>query len=179
MDDDSQTRSLHMRRTVRILTIIAVLVITTGATALAGSITVVTFDEVPTEFQAGTTNTVSFSILSHGKEPIDAGPTSVRFQGPDGKTLIFDARFDGEGRYTAEVILPSSGEWHWAVATGEYIRQDLGTISVAPTGGVTGVLTYLRVGLPIATLLAVILLIVQMTPVIRIRKGPAPAADVV
>jgi hypothetical protein len=178
MDDDSQTRSLHMRRTVRILTIIAVLVMTTGATALAGNITVVTLDEVPTEFQAGTAQPVSFSILSHGKEPIDAGPTSVRFQGPDGETLTFDARYEGEGRYTAEVILPTSGQWQWAVAA-DFIRQDLGTISVAPADGVTGVLTYLRFGLPIATLLAVILLIVQLNPVIRIRKGPAPAADVV
>jgi len=168
-----------MRRTVRILTIIAVLVMTTAATALAGNITVVTFDEVPTEFQAGTAQPVSFSILSHGKEPIDAGPTSVRFQGPDGETLIFDARYDGEGRYTTEVTLPSSGQWQWAVIAGDLIRQDLGTISVAPADGVTGVLTYLRVGLPIATVLVVILLIVQLTPVIRIRKGPAPAADVV
>jgi hypothetical protein len=179
MDDDSRTRSLHMRHTLRILTIIAVLVMTTGATALAGSITVVSFDEVPTEFQAGTAHTVSFSILSHGKEPIDAGPTSVRFQGPDGQTLTFDARYDGEGRYTAEVTLPSSGQWQWAVATGEYIRQDLGTISAASADGLPALLASLRVGLPIATLLAVILLIVQVTPVIRIRKGPAPAVDVV
>jgi len=168
-----------MRRTVRILTIVAVLVMTTAATALAGNITVVSFDEVPTEFQAGTAQPVSFSILSHGKEPIDAGPTSLRFQGSEGETLIFDARYDGEGRYTAEVTLPSSGQWQWAVATGEYVRQDLGTISVAPADGIPGLLTSLRVGLPIATLLAVILLIVQMAPVIRIRKGPAPTPDAV
>jgi hypothetical protein len=168
-----------MRRTVRILTVTVVFVMTTAATALAGNITVVSFDEVPTEFQAGTAQTVSFSVLSHGEEPIDAGPTSLRFQGSEGETLIFDARYDGEGRYTAEVTLPSSGQWQWAVATGEYVRQDLGTISVAPADGVAGLLTSLRVGLPIATLLAVILLIVQMAPVIRIRKGPAPAADVV
>jgi hypothetical protein len=179
MDDDSHTRSLHMRRTLRILTVTAVLVMTTGATALAGAISVVTFDEVPTEFQAGTTHTVSFSILAHGKEPIDAGPTSVRFQGPDDETLTFDARYDGEGRYTAEVTLPSSGQWRWAVATDEFIRQDLGTISVAAADGMAGLLASLRVGLTIATLLAVTLLIIQLIPVIRIQKGPAPAADVV
>jgi hypothetical protein len=87
---------------------------------------VVTFDEIPTELQAGTTHPVSFSILSHGKEPIVARPTSVRFQGPDGETLTFDARYDGEGRYTAEVTLPRSGQWQWAVVTGEYVRRDLG-----------------------------------------------------
>jgi hypothetical protein len=179
MDDDRHTRNLHMRHTLRILTTIAVLVMTTGATALAGAITVVTFDEVPTEFQAGTTHTVSFSILAHGREALDAGPTSLRFHGPDGATHNFVARYDGEGRYTAEVILPRSGQWQWAVATGEYLRQDLGTISVAPTDGKDGLLASLRVGLPIATLLAVILLIVQLTPMIRIRKGPAPTADVV
>lgn len=168
-----------MRRTFRILTVTTVLVMTTWGTALAGAIPVVTFDEVPTEFQAGATHTVSFSILAHGKEPINAGPTSVRFQGPDGEALTFDARYDGEGRYTAEVTLPSSGQWHWAVATGEYIRQNLGTISVAGADGTAGLLASLRVGLPIATLLAVILLIVQLIPAKRLERRPLPLTDVV
>jgi hypothetical protein len=168
-----------MRRTFRILTVTTVLVITTWGTALAGAIPVVTFDEVPTEFQAGTTHTVSFSILAHGKEPIDAGPTSVRFLGSDGETLTFEARYDGEGRYAAEVILPRSGQWLWAVVTGDYIWQDLGSISVAPADGTAGLLASLRVGLPIATLLAIILLVAQLTPAERLRKGPAPAADAI
>jgi hypothetical protein len=158
----------------------AVFVMTTGATAFAGSIAVVSFDEAPTGFQAGTGQPVSFSILSHGKEPIDAGPASLRFQGPDGETLTFDARYDGEGGYSAEVTLPSSGEWQWAVAAGEFVRQDLGTISVADADALAGLLASLRVGLPIATLLAVVLLIVQLIPVVSIQKGLAPAAaDVV
>ena len=168
-----------MRRTLRILTIIGVLVMATATTALAGSITVVSFDEVPTEFQTGTAQTVGFSILSHGKEPIDAGPTSVRFQGPDGQTVTFDARYDGEGRYTVEVTIPSPGQWQWAVATGEFIRQDLGTISVAPADGMAGLLASLRIGLPIATLLAIILLIVQLTPIKRLQRRPLPVTDVV
>jgi hypothetical protein len=157
----------------------AVFVITTGATAFAGSIAVVSFDDAPTGFQAGTAQPVSFSILSHGKEPIDAGPASLRFRGPDGETLTFDARSDGEGGYTAEVTLPSSGEWRWVVAAGEFVRQDLGAISVADADASAGLLASLRVGLPIATLLAVLLLIVQLIPVIRVQRGTAPAADVV
>lgn len=168
-----------MRRTFRILTVTAVLVMTTGAAALAGNITVVTFDEVPTEFQAGTTQPVSFSILSHGKEPIDAGPTTLRFRGPDGETRTFDARYDGEGRYSAEVTLPASGQWQWAVATGDYIRQDLGTIQVAPAEGVPGLLALLRVGLPIATLLALILLAVQLPPMKTLERRPVTVTDVV
>jgi hypothetical protein len=168
-----------MRRIFRILTIIAVLVFTMGATALAGNITVVSFDEVPTEFRAGTTQPVSFSILSHGKEPIDVGSTSVSFQGPDGQTLTFEARFDGKGRYTADVVLPNSGQWQWAIVADDFIRQDLGTITVAPADGVTGLLASLRVGLPIATLLAVILLIVQIAPVKRLERRPVPVTDVV
>jgi hypothetical protein len=167
-----------MRRTFRILTITAVLVMATWGTALAGAIPVVSFDEVPTEFQAGTAHPLSFSILAHGKA-LEAGPTSLRFRGPDGETLTFDARYDGEGRYTADVTLPNSGQWQWAVATGEYIRQDLGTISVAPADRVPGLLTSLRIGLPIATLLAVILLMVQLTPVVRLERRPLPVTDVV
>ena len=167
-----------MRRTFRILTVTTVLVMATWGTALAGAIPVVSFDEVPTQFQAGTGHSLSFSILAHGKG-LDAGPTSLRFQGPDGEVLTFDARHDGEGRYTAEVTLPASGQWRWAVASGGFVRQDLGTISVAPADGMPGMLASLRIGLPIATSLALVLLIVQLTPMIRIREGPAPAADVV
>lgn len=166
-----------MRRTFRILTVTAALIAATGATALAGAIPVVTFDEVPAGFQAGTTQTVSFSILSHG-QAVNAGPTSLRFQGPDGETLTFDARHDGAGRYTAEVMLPASGQWQWAVATGEYIRQDLGTISVAPADAMPGALASLRIGLPIATLLAIILLIVQLRPVKSLERRAVPVTDV-
>jgi hypothetical protein len=55
----------------------------------------------------------------------------------------------------------------------------MGTISVAPADGMIGLLTSLRVGLPIATLLAVILLIVQLTPVKRLERRPLPVTDVV
>ena len=154
------------------------LVVATGATALAGSITVVSFDEVPAQFQAGSSHDLGFSILSHGKEQIDAGPMSVRFQGPEGETVTFDARYDGKGRYTAEVTLPVSGQWSWEVI-GDFIRQDLGTVSVAPTDGIPGVLISLRVGLPIATLFAVILLVIQLAPVVRLTRGPTPVSDVV
>jgi hypothetical protein len=166
-----------MRRTLRILTATAVLVVTAGATALAGGITVVTFDEVPAQFQAGTSHSLSFSILSHGKEPIDAGPMSVRFQGPDGETLTFEARQE-DGRYTAEVTLPTPGQWSWVVA-GDFVRQELGTVSVAPPDAISGLLTALRVGLPIATLLAVVLLIAQVSPVLRVSRRRAPVSDVV
>jgi hypothetical protein len=166
-----------MRRTLRILTATAVLVVTAGATALAGGITVVTFDEVPAQFQAGTSHSLSFSILSHGKEPIDAGPMSVRFQGPDGETLTFEARQE-DGRYTAEVTLPTPGQWSWVVA-GDFVRQELGTVSVAPPDAISGLLTALWVGLPIATLLAVVLLIAQVSPVLRVSRRRAPVSDVV
>ncbi|HSK06088.1 MAG TPA: hypothetical protein VK990_01125 [Acidimicrobiia bacterium] len=166
-----------MRRNFRIVTITAVLVMVGSATALAGAIPVVTFDEVPTEFGAGTTHTLSFSILSHG-EAVDAGPTSVRFHGPDGETLTFDARYDGAGRYTVEVTLPTSGQWQWAVASSDYIRQELGTISVTPAAGMPGLLASLRIGLPIATLLALILLIVQLPPRKTLERRPMPVTDV-
>jgi hypothetical protein len=102
---------------------------------------------------------------------------SVRFQGPDGETLTFETRND-EGRYTAEVTLPRSGQWSWEVA-GDFVRQELGTVSVNPPDGIFGLLTALRVGLPIATLLAVTLLIAQVSPVVRASRRPAPVTDVV
>jgi hypothetical protein len=170
-----------MKRTVRILTITAVLVLTTAATAMAGNISVVSFQEVPPDFQAGTGYRLDYSILAHGTEPMEVGQTAIRFHGPDGEILTFAGLSTSKGRWSADVSIPEAGEWRWEVTAGTLVMQELGTLTVgsAPIVTTSSLLTSLRIGLPIATLLALVLLVGQLLPRARTEHRPTPATDVV
>jgi hypothetical protein len=149
--------------------------------ALAGNVTVVTFSEVPADFEAGTPYHLQYSILAHGVEPVDVGASSLRFTGPDGETLSFPATSAGEGQWTAEVTLTSSGEWRWEVVAGDQVLQPLDTLQVlpAPAPAPTGPMTTLRIALPIATLLALALLVGQIRNRPRVERRPSAATDAV
>lgn len=170
-----------MKRLIRILIPTTLLVLSMAPAAFAGNITVVSFAEMPSDFEAGTPYTLDYSILAHGKEPMETGPTSLRFHGPDGETLMFPATSIGKGQWTAEVTLPAAGEWRWEVVAGTQVLQTLGTLPVlpAPAAPSTGLMTWLRIGLPIATLLALVLLVDQLRPRAGIERQPSPATDVV
>jgi hypothetical protein len=151
-----------------------------AAPALGGNVTVVNFAEVPADFEAGTPYRMDYSILGHGVEPIDVGNSSLRFHGPGGETVSFPAQSTAKGRWTAEVTLPSAGEWQWEVLTGSQVLQTLGTLTVEPAPDVipAGLMDSLRVGLPIATLLALILLVIEIRSRARRERQPAPVVDV-
>lgn len=169
-----------MRRTLRILTITALLVVTMASTAVAGNIPVVTFDDVPPDFKSGTSYGLDYSILAHGKDPMNLGETALRFHGPNGETLTFVGESRVKGRWTAEVTLPEAGEWQWEVTAGTHVMQQLGTMTVESAPAVTApssLLTSLRIGLPIATLLAVVLLASQLLLRVRTERRPASATD--
>jgi hypothetical protein len=94
--------------------------------------------------------------------------------------VIFPAESTAEGQWTAEVTLPSAGEWRWEVLAGTEVLQTLGTMLVepAPAAIPTGVMDSLRVGLPIATLLALILLVHEIRSHTQKERQTAPIADV-
>ncbi len=167
-----------MKRLIRILAPTALLVLSLASAALAGSVAVVTFAELPPEFDAGTSYTLDYSILAHGKEPMPLGATSLRFQGPGGETLTFPATSSEPGQWTAEVTFPAAGEWRWEVVSGDQIVQTLGTLPVlpAPTAVPAGLMDSLRVGLPIATLLALVLLVFEIRSRPRAEKKVAATA---
>ncbi len=171
-----------MSRTLRILTITAVLVVTMASTAIAGNIPVVSFEEVPPNFQAGTSYQLDFSVLAHGTEPMELGQTAIRFHGPDGAILTFAGVSTSMGQWTADVLLPEAGEWRWEVTAGTQVLQELGALTVESAPVITApssLLTSLRIGLPIATLLALVLLAGQLLPRARTERRPTAATDVV
>ena len=59
-----------MKRLIRLLVPTTLLVLLLAPTALAGSVSVVTFAELPSDFDAGTTYTLDYSILAHGTDPM-------------------------------------------------------------------------------------------------------------
>jgi len=176
-----------LRRTLRILTIVTFLVPTAALTAGAGAMAVASIDEVPSQLEAGATHVIGYSITAHGNPTDWAGGTALRFHGPDGETLTFDGVSDRKGHWNAEIELPNSGDWKWEVVMGTDIAQHLGDLTVAPptvgpdtlaSSAPSNQLLTLRIVLPIATVLAVAVLINQGLA-LRRREGGYPASDAV
>jgi hypothetical protein len=174
-------RGDHMKRLTRVLIPTTLLVLSMAPAALAGSVAVVTFADLPSDFDAGTPYTLDYSILAHGTEPMQLSETSLHFRGPNGEELNFPAASSGNGQWSAEVTLPGAGEWRWEVVSGDQVVQTLGTLPVlpAPAAVPTGLINWLRVGLPIATLLALVLLVDQMRTRPRTERQPSAATDAV
>lgn len=169
-----------MKRAIRLIVPSVLIVMSLAAPAFAGGVTVVSFAEVPPDFEAGTPYRLDYSILGHGVELMEVGHSSLRFHGPAGETIVFPSDSAAKGQWTAEVTLPTSGEWRWEVLAGSEVLQTLGTLSVepAPAPIPAGLMDSLRIGLPIATVLALILLVFEVRSRPRRERQPAPTADV-
>jgi len=170
-----------MKRLTRVLIPTTLLVLSLAPAALGGSVAVVTFAELPSDFGAGTPYTLDYSILAHGTEPMQLSDSSLHFQGPNGEDLSFPATSTEKGQWTAEVTLPEAGEWRWEVVSGDQVVQTLGTLPVlpAPAAIPTGLINSLRIALPIATLLALVLLVDQIRARSRTERQPSAATDAV
>jgi hypothetical protein len=170
-----------MKRLTRVLIPTTLLVLSLAPAALAGSVAVVTFAEMPSDFDAGTPYELDYSILAHGTEPMPFSDTALHFRGPGGQDLTFTASSSGNGRWTAEVTLPEAGEWQWEVVAGDQIVQTLGTLPVlsAPAPVPTGLINTLRIALPIAALLALVLLVDQIRNRPRTERQSSAATDAV
>lgn len=145
-----------MRRAIITLAA-AALGVATASTALAGGWAVTSVDSMPDRFEVGTTYTIEYTVLAHGKTPVDAGASHVMLRTFDSdESRRFEAVYLGEGKYAVEISLPSQGTWQWEV-THAYGPQSLGAIEVAAAGTTPasfGVDDTLRVILPLATLIA-------------------------
>lgn len=110
-------------------------------TALAGNWATTTIDEAPDEFHTGVTHEVTYTVLQHGRTPVD-GSTAIVFRPAKGTmSPASDIRFKGfptdePGQYLAHVELPVSGVWIWEVEQGPFGTFELGSVEVgAHTAG--------------------------------------------
>jgi hypothetical protein len=120
--------SVKFTRLIAILFVLVAIPIS----AVAGGWAMSSFDELPTSFESGETYALSYTILQHGKTPVDVGESSIIVTDPAGRTTVFEATKTKEpGRYTVEVTFPEAGTFKWQVSQGMFEPHDLGTIGVA------------------------------------------------
>lgn len=146
--------------------------------AQAGGWALSSFDELPSEFEAGTPYDLNYTILQHGITPVDVGTSFVRITDSQGNLTEFEATpSEGVGRYSVSVTFPTSGDFQWEVTQGDFATHELGTMTVtgaaaavAPSAGI------LRWLLPAALALVVGLIMVQVVSIVRNRQVPARPA---
>lgn len=122
----------------------------TVSPAAAGGWAVTTLDPMSPPV-AGATIEIGFTILQHGRSPVnpDAAvdgipgePVAVAVRSADGGETVFTARQDGPtGHYVAEVTFPQAGQFDWEVRQGWFGPQDLGAIDVLRAEGADLVVT--------------------------------------
>jgi hypothetical protein len=161
------------------------LLILAAPAAIAGGWAITSMDELPGEFRAGETYQLGYTILQHGKTPVEGAETEITARNSaTGETLRFVGHADGKpGHYVAEVTFPEGGSWTWSVTQGDFAVHELGDLSVgaAQTAAVAATAT---ASLPIwglvlaaVTAIALGVLATQLVAVIRRRSAKPGLAD--
>jgi hypothetical protein len=118
-------KQLLMRRKIVVVSLVVLLAALAVGPVLAGGWAVITLDELPGEIHAGENVHLSFMVRQHGKTPVHffGGPESPLepvISGTNvktGETINITAVIDKSevGRFYADVVFPSSGEWSWKI----------------------------------------------------------------
>lgn len=74
----------------------------------------------PTANEAGITTgapfTIGFTVLQHGKTPVDGLTPRITATSATGETVSFNGQADGKpGHYVATLTLPTAGSWNWQI----------------------------------------------------------------
>jgi mono/diheme cytochrome c family protein len=84
--------------------------------AFAGGWAVITLDELPTDVVAGEPLTVGFTVLQHGKTPMNDLEPTITANLYKEQEFMVNAGPDGKpGHYTATLTFPKEGEWRWSI----------------------------------------------------------------
>ena len=151
--------------------------------AFAGGWAITSLDELPGEFRAGEPYQLGYTILQHGKTPVDGVETHITVRNTvTGETLTFAGEPDGKpGHYVAEVTFPAGGGWSWSVNQGAFAVHELGEVTVAAASvavatAATGPSVWALV-LGAATALALGMFLAQLMSVFRRRSEKLSLAD--
>ena len=161
-----------MLRKVLVVAGVCSLVVVMAGTALAGGWAVSTLNTAPDEFEAGVEYDVAYTVLQHGRTPIegetalifsDGGPDSLRFIGTPTKA---------PGAYIAEVELPAAGTWTLQVDQGPFGLAEIGTFEVetVPRGVTTQAMLLALVAVSV---LALTVLAIRSRQAVRPSSVPA------
>jgi mono/diheme cytochrome c family protein len=99
--------------------------------AFAGGWAVITLDELPAGVVAGEPLTVGFTVLQHGRTPMDGLDPTITATLPKSESLVVHAKPEGEtGHYTATLTFPTAGNWNWSIQAFS-MEQTMPALSVA------------------------------------------------
>jgi hypothetical protein len=98
----------------------AALALAVPGVATAGGFATVGLSSLPDGTQPGKAWHVTLTILQHGISPLQDVEPTIRIRSADGNaTRTFSARPAGKpGLYTADVVFPTAGRWHYAIDDG-------------------------------------------------------------
>ena len=156
----------------RIVLVLCVALLALPGWALAGGWALTSFDELPSDFEAGASYDLTYTILQHGVNPVDVGQSEVRVIDGNGDVMTFGAtRLPERGRYQVTVTFPQSGLWTWEVTQGDFGTHPMGPISVSPgmtaAAAADSLLAWL---LPLALAISIGLVAVQIVNLTRQRR---------
>ena len=82
----------------------------------AGGWAVITLDELPMDVVAGEPLTVGFTVLQHGRTPMDGLEPTITAHLYKEEFFEVEAEPSGKpGHYTATLTFPKEGEWRWYI----------------------------------------------------------------
>jgi len=99
--------------------------------AFAGGWAVITLDELPTGIVAGEPFNIGFTVLQHGKTPMDGLDPTITATSPQSESFVVHAKPEGEtGHYAATLTFPTEGSWNWSIQAFS-MEQAMPLLSVA------------------------------------------------
>lgn len=103
--------------------------------AFAGGWAVIVLDELPANLVAGQPATIGFTVLQHGRSPMDGLEPRIIANLYKEQEIVVHAEPDGEpGHYTASLTFPKEGEWRWFIEAFT-MRQLMPMLTVAALVG--------------------------------------------
>lgn len=125
---------MQRRLLIAFLSFIAV-VFASAVPATAGGWAVTTLDEVPSP-AAGGVVAVGFTIRQHGVTPVNPeGDVGIEVRSASGRMDYFPGEPTGPaGHYVSQVTFADAGQVDWSVRQGWFEAQELGQLTVSPTG---------------------------------------------
>ena len=97
----------------------------------AGGWAVITLDEIPTGVVAGEPLTIGFTVLQHGKTPMEGLDPTITATSSNSESFMVHAKPEGEtGHYAATLTFPAEGNWTWSIRAFS-MEQVMPALSVA------------------------------------------------
>jgi len=84
--------------------------------AFAGGWAVITLDTLPTGVVAGESLDIGFTVLQHGRTPLDGLDPTITATLSKSETFVVYAKPEGKpGHYAATLTFPTEGNWNWSI----------------------------------------------------------------